>query len=64
MSCIGRMEHRRRQRKCAIGCGDKKAYATQKRAKTARSFVRKRYDKRLEVYRCRFCRQWHLTSQL
>lgn len=41
-------------------CGEKKRYPTRKDAKRAREQIIQRFKNRMGVYRCPFCREYHL----
>jgi hypothetical protein len=44
----------------AVACGDKIRHATQAQARYTCYLEKKRLDEWLIVYRCKFCRQWHI----
>lgn len=45
-------------------CNDKIAYESEKRAKQVRNTIGKSRNKKLRVYKCPHCFQWHLTSNI
>lgn len=42
---------------------DKRGYPTQKSAMTAKSTAEKLHAKKLYTYKCKSCKNYHLTSQ-
>lgn len=44
-------------------CVRKKRYPKEAKARIAAAFVSGREEKDLDVYECKFCKGWHLTSQ-
>ena len=45
-------------------CDSKRRYSSPQEAEKNAKAMRRKRDAKLRVYRCRFCKGWHLTKKL
>lgn len=46
-----------------LPCAEKLAFDTRKEAQASATVAEYRYGTKLNVYRCKYCRLWHLSSR-
>lgn len=57
-----RLEERRDDARRAKACDSKNRYASRAEAEEAKAWCEARGTRGLSIYRCEWCRGWHLTS--